>query len=162
MPTVMDLVESNRKDLFPVGRLDLDTEGLLLLTNDGVLAHDLLSPKKHVMKTYYVETDLPIPKKAVEMMEAGMDLGDFVTMPAKLTITGEREALLSIQEGKFHQVKRMFSATGHEVLMLKRLRFGPLTLEEDLPEGAWRELTEMEIRLLRQAAGMPEREKAHE
>ncbi len=149
-PTVMDLIDSRRKDLFPIGRLDIDTEGLLLLSNDGALAHDLLSPKKHVVKTYYVQTDRDIPESVVPEMEGGMDLGDFVTLPAKLEILSGREALLSIQEGKFHQVKRMFEKTGCTVTYLKRISFGPLTLG-DLETGCSRPLTEAEIDALKKA-----------
>ncbi len=149
-PTVMDLIDSKRKDLFPIGRLDIDTEGLLLLSNDGVLAHDLLSPKKHVIKTYYVQADRRIPEEAVQEMENGMDLGDFTTLPAKLEILSEKEARLSIREGKFHQVKRMFEKTGCIVTYLKRISFGPLTLG-DLKTGQSRPLTKEEIDALKKA-----------
>ena len=167
-PTVMDLLPEVYRSIgcMPIGRLDKDTTGLLLLTCDGELSHRLLSPGRHVDKVYQAEVTGRLTEADADAFRNGLTLSDFTALPAELNIlrAGENtsEAEVTVLEGKFHQVKRMFSATGHEVLMLKRLRFGPLTLEEDLPEGAWRELTEMEIRLLRQAAGMPEREKAHE
>ncbi len=148
-PTVFELIDSRRKDLFTVGRLDADTEGLLLVSNDGVLAHELLSPKKHVEKTYYAETDLPVPEEAVSLFEKGIDLGDFVTKPAKLVILDEHSCHITVTEGKFHQVRRMFEAVGTPVTYLKRISFGPLTLD-DLPLGEYRELTEEEVRSLRE------------
>ena len=147
--TVIDLLEDKRTDLFPVGRLDIDTEGLLLITNDGILGHQLLSPKKHVDKTYYVETDRLIPADAKERFAAGMDLGDFTAMPAVFEQQGERSGCLTIREGKFHQVKRMFSAVGTEVVYLKRLSMGALKLDPSLQPGESRALTEEEIRLLK-------------
>ena len=114
--TVLDLLDDKRKDLFPVGRLDIDTEGLLLITNDGELCHRLLSPKHHVDKCYFAKTDLPIPADAVKKFEEGIDLGDFTSMPAKLEIIGDCEAKVIVQEGKFHQVKRMFEAVGVTVV----------------------------------------------
>ena len=150
-PTVMELLESRRKDLVPVGRLDLDTEGLLLLTNDGKLQHELLSPKSHVDKKYYVETDQKIPEEATEVMKEPMDLGDFITLPAKLEIISDHSAHLTISEGKFHQVKRMFEKIGCEVTYLKRISFGPLELG-DLPKGKCRELGEEEIESLKRRA----------
>ena len=112
-----------------MGRLDIDTEGLLLITNDGDLCHRLLSPKHHVDKCYLARTDLAIPKDAVSKFAEGMDLGDFTTMPAKLALLGEREAIVTICEGKFHQVKRMFEAVGVTVTYLKRLSMGSLKLD---------------------------------
>lgn len=150
--TVLDLIETkNRKDLFPVGRLDKDTEGLLLITNDGDLAHQLLSPRKHVDKVYYVELDGEVPKNLIHEFEEGVLLSDGVkTRPAKLVIHPRREGHspsceLTIHEGKFHQVKRMFEAFGLTVTYLKRLSMGPLKLDEDLNIGDYRSLREEEI-----------------
>lgn len=144
--TVMDYFpKEKRRGLAPVGRLDLDTEGLLLVTDDGALAHHLLSPAHHVPKTYYVRLDIPVPESAQELFANGVDIGDEKpTLPAQLTHLSEKEAKLTITEGRFHQVKRMFSAVGCEVVYLKRLTMGSLSLEE-LPIGTYRELTADEI-----------------
>lgn len=147
--TVLDLIgERQRKDLFPVGRLDKDTEGLLLITNDGELAHRLLSPKKHVDKVYYVKVQGRLTSEDEERLAEGIDIGEAKpALPAGLSIlkSGEvSEAEITIQEGKFHQVKRMFHALGKEVLYLKRLRMGTLVLDEGLEPGQYRKLTEAE------------------
>lgn len=147
--TVLSLLPDKRKDLFPVGRLDIDTEGLLLITNDGELCHRLLSPRHHVDKCYYAQTDLPIPSDAPERFEQGLDLGDFTSMPAKLVIQSETEAYVTVQEGKFHQVKRMFEAVGVTVTYLKRLSMGSLVLDEALAPGESRPLTKQELEELR-------------
>ena len=152
--TVLDLIkEKKRNDLFPVGRLDKDTEGLLLLTNDGALAHQMLSPKKHVDKTYYATIQGRVTEEDVEAFFNGLDIGEEkLTMPAKLVIEKAdtiSEIRVTIQEGKFHQVKRMFEAVGKKVLYLKRLTFGPLALDETLKPGEYRYLTEEEIRDLK-------------
>ena len=139
--TVLDLLDDKRKDLFPVGRLDIDTEGLLLITNDGELCRRLLSPKHHVDKCYLAKTDLPIPADAVKKFEEGIDLGDFTSMPAKLIV----------QEGKFHQVKRMFEAVGVTVVYLKRLSMGSLKLDETLAPGESRALTQEELECLKES-----------
>lgn len=153
VPTVIDLIDSkNRKDLFPVGRLDKDTEGLLLITNDGPLAHNLLSPKKHVDKLYYVEVDDVISPSLVDEFEKGVDLQDGVTTrPANLVILDEHSAHLTIHEGKFHQVKRMFEAFGLTVTFLKRLQMGSLVLDESLQPGEYRALTQQELDDLKNA-----------
>lgn len=144
--TVMDLIFSARKDLFPVGRLDKDTEGLLLITNDGMLAHQLLSPKKHVDKTYYVRLAHPVDAMYVPAFQAGLELSDGTkTLPARFESIDEYSAYLTIQEGKFHQVKRMFLALDNQVLYLKRISFGNLYLEDDLQVGQFRPLTSEEI-----------------
>ena len=149
-PTVLDLLPAqDKKDLFPVGRLDKDTTGLLLLTNDGALAHDLLSPKKHVDKTYLVQPDHPLSEEDIHRLEAGLDIGDDKpTAPAKAKITPDGDLLLTIHEGRFHQVKRMLQAVGNQVCTLERVSFGPLSLDPSLPRGAHRALTEEEIRAL--------------
>ncbi len=153
--TVMDLLNITRKkDLFPVGRLDKDTEGLLLITNDGALAHTLLSPKKHVDKTYLVKLRDTIIPSAIQSLEQGVDIGEEKnTMPAKIKINNEKEILLTIHEGKFHQVKRMLQAVDNEVIFLKRITFGSLTLDDDLKQGAFRPLNPAEIQSLRKDAG---------
>lgn len=145
--TVMQLLgDSLRKDLFPVGRLDKDTEGLLLITNNGELAHRLLSPKKHVPKTYLVQIPEKLSESQIEALERGVDIGDDKsTMPAKVTVIDDTSIQLTIVEGRYHQVKRMLLAVGSEVLYLKRISFGPLTLGENLPKGKFRALTETEI-----------------
>lgn len=148
--TVVDLItEKRRQDLFPVGRLDKDTEGLLLITNDGALAHRLLSPKKHVDKTYYARIDGAVTPEDVEAFANGVDIGDEkLTLPAELVILQsgcESEIELTIREGRFHQIKRMFHARGKEVVYLKRLRMGSLVLDEKLKTGEYRELTKKEI-----------------
>lgn len=153
--TVMDyLTDTVRSDLFPVGRLDIDTEGLLLITNDGALAHDLLSPAKHIAKTYYAKVRGKVTAEDVDLFEKGVDIGeDKLTKPAQLVILKNdfvfSEVELTITEGKFHQVKRMFQAVGKEVVYLKRLSMGSLVLPSDLKPGEYRKLTEEELSELR-------------
>ena len=152
--TVIDCIKDRqRKDLFPVGRLDKDTEGLLLITNDGQLAHALLSPKKHVDKTYYAEIDGAFDKEMKRKLEEGVSLGDFVTMPAVIKVLENGQDLsrieITIREGKFHQVKRMFEAVGRNVTYLKRLSMGPLVLDKSLSPGNYRVLTEAELNELK-------------
>lgn len=152
--TVLDyLADTVRSDLFPVGRLDIDTEGLMLITNDGALAHELLSPAKHVNKTYYAKVSGVVTAEDVNLFEKGVDIGEKrPTKPALLEIikSGEEsEVLLSVCEGKFHQVKRMFEAVGKRVVYLKRISMGPLRLPEDLPAGAYRPLTADELAALK-------------
>jgi len=150
--TVLDLMESKRKDLFPVGRLDKDTEGLLLITNDGDLAHRLLSPKRHVAKVYEARVAGKIGEEVVQKFAAGLILGDGTALkPAELDIvsycdeTEESLVRITIVEGKFHQIKRMFLAVGSEVRYLKRLSMGSLKLDENLALGEYRALTGEEI-----------------
>ena len=154
--TVIDLIkDKKRKDLFPVGRLDKDTEGLLLITNDGDLAHRLLAPKKHVDKVYDAKIDGMVTEEDVKRFAEGIDIGaeeEEMTRPAKLDImksAEESEIRLTIHEGKFHQVKRMFLAVGKEVTYLKRERMGTLCLDENLKPGEYRLLTEEEIENVR-------------
>ena len=155
-PTVMDLLPPVYRGIgcMPVGRRDKDTTGLLLLTCDGELNHRLLSPGRHVEKRYRALVEGELEEKDVEAFAAGMDLGDFTAQPAKLTILRPSLAEVIIAEGKFHQVKRMFAAVGHEVLELHRCAFGSLELDPALQEGQWRELTAEEEKALREAAGM--------
>lgn len=148
--TVLDILEvPQKKDFFPVGRLDIDTEGLLLITNDGALAHKLLSPKKHVKKTYFAKIRGRVDDTDVTRMKAGLDIGEKKpTLPAELVIlTSDEisEICLTITEGKFHQVKRMFEAVGKEVLYLKRLSMGTLSLDDTLKPRQYRPLSEKEI-----------------
>lgn len=148
--TVIDLItDKKRKDLFPVGRLDKDTEGLLLITNDGAMAHRLLAPQKHVDKVYYAKVQGVVTQGDVAAFHAGVSLGQGeMAKPAALKIlhSGEiSEVELTIQEGKFHQVKRMFHSVGKEVIYLKRLSMGSLKLDESLPLGAYRALTREEL-----------------
>ena len=156
--TVIDLLNDEYRtyDIFPVGRLDIDTEGLLLLTNDGVLSHNLLSPKKHVDKKYYVKIANSLSDDDIKMLENGIKLEEnFVTKKAKVEIIfnnsekNENLAYITISEGKFHQVKRMFKAVNNEVLYLKRVKIGNLSLDEKLKLGEYRELTEEELNNLK-------------
>ena len=160
--TVLDLLRSDkssdagtgmrREDLFPVGRLDKDTEGLLLITNDGDLAHRLLSPKKHVDKVYYADIRGKVDEEDVRMFAKGLDIGDEkATLPAVLKIlsSGETSRIeVTLREGRYHQVKRMFRAVGKEVIYLKRLSMGSLVLDEALAPGEFRRLTDEEVERL--------------
>ena len=151
--TVLDLLDdlARSKEVFPVGRLDIDTHGLLLLTNDGNLAHALLSPKRHVNKTYLAQVDGIMTQEDVEKFAQGIPLKDFTCQPAKLELvsvdTEKEESLVRviIAEGKFHQVKRMVAYCGKEVVDLQRLTMGTLTLDEDLKRGEWRRLSQEEL-----------------
>lgn len=139
--TVMELLPDwvIKKNLAPVGRLDKDTEGLLLFTNDGKLAHSLLSPKKHVDKTYYAQLEKAIDEESIKKLEEGVDIGGYITQPAQAKIVGEKEIELTIREGKFHQVKKMLEAVNNKVIYLKRLTFGKLQLK-DMELGEVREI----------------------
>lgn len=152
--TVLDYLKgAARKDLFPVGRLDIDTEGLLLITNDGALCHDLLSPAKHVPKTYYARVEGCVTEEDAELFQQGVDIGDdTLTAPAELEILqadNMSEILLTITEGRFHQVKRMFEAVGKKVVYLKRLSMGKISLDEKLKAGEYRALTKEELEQLK-------------
>lgn len=149
--TVMDLLgpEWRNRGLFPAGRLDKDTEGLLLITDDGPLAHRLLAPKRHVDKVYYVEVDGVLDQGDAEAVRAGIVLGDGTACrPGELELLSGSAARITIHEGKYHQVKRMLASRGKPVRCLRRERFGPLILDPDLPKGGWRALTEEEIQAL--------------
>lgn len=154
--TVLDCItDKKRKDLFPVGRLDKDTVGLLLITNDGELAHRLLSPRKHVDKTYRVELAEPLYETDKRKLEEGLSIGDEKpTRPAVITeyTPGCKSCLITIQEGRYHQVKRMFAAVNNQVTGLQRLSMGSLFLDESLRPGEYRKLTEEEIERLRENA----------
>ena len=148
--TVLSLLPENiRKGLFPVGRLDKDTEGLLLLTDDGALSHELLSPGRHVEKVYECTLERPITKEQIVSLEQGVDIGEKkITLPAKVSVLEPQKITLTITEGKFHQVKKMLHAVGNEVMHLKRLRMGKLSLDEQLAPGMYRKLTKEEVILL--------------
>lgn len=150
--TVMDLIDDILPpDCFPIGRLDIDTEGLLLISNDGALAHRLLSPRHHVAKTYEVHVREELTEAAIKRIQAGIliDQGE-QCLPAKIEQLKETVYLLTIEEGKYHQVKRMMQTVDNEVLYLKRLTMGSLTLDESLDAGAWRYLDEAELTALKQ------------
>ncbi len=151
--TVLELLPDDlrRRGLFPVGRLDKDVTGLLLLTDDGALAHDLLSPKKHVDKTYLVTVDGVFTEADQTALAAGLTLGDgHCCLPAELNIVGPSTGLLTIREGKYHQVKRMMACLGKPVTALRRVSMGGLVLDETLEPGQWRALTVAETSILRE------------
>lgn len=147
--TVIDLINHPQKDeLFPVGRLDKDTTGLMFITNDGKLAHRILSPRNEHFKTYQVTLRDDVTLSDIKKLESGIELSDFTTKKAKAKLVSERLVLLSISEGKFHQVKRMFGALNNEVIDLKRLELASLKLDESLKLGDYRYLTNDEIKKL--------------
>ena len=155
--TVIDLLEEYHASFnpFPVGRLDKDTVGLLILTNDGELNHRMISPKWHVDKVYYAEIDKAVDEEDIKAFEEGIEIdNEYKCMPAKLSIlsadsNGSR-VMVTIQEGKFHQVKKMFLARNKKVVYLKRVSFGPIKLDESINEGDYRELTEEEVKILKE------------
>ena len=159
--TVLDLLDdiARTKEVFPVGRLDIDTHGLLLLTNDGQLAHALLSPKRHVDKTYLAQVEGIMSQEDVDTFAKGIPLKDFTCQPAKLEILSvdsdkdESQVRVTIAEGKFHQVKRMVAYCGKEVVDLQRLTMGTLALDENLERGEWRRLTKEELENLLASVG---------
>ena len=150
-PNVVDLILEPYKNLFPVGRLDKDTEGLLLITNDGQLAHELLSPKKHVEKEYYVEFDIPLTQEGIETIEKGVILKDEQFKPAVYKKISDTSCTLTITEGKYHEIKRMMMAAGTKVTYLKRIRMKNLVLDETLEPGDYRELSTEELEDLKAA-----------
>lgn len=152
--TVLDCIDAILpRDCFPVGRLDIDTEGLLLITNDGKLAHRLLSPKNHVVKTYFVQLAKPLQEADKKRLEDGsIVLDEEPVQCARVELLEETQILLHIQEGRFHQVKRMLHAVGNEVVYLRRIAMGPLQLDEQLAPGDWRYLYEEELAALQEIA----------
>ena len=147
--TVLDLLpeKEQRLGLFPCGRLDKNTTGLMLLTNDGVLSHKLLAPKTHVEKEYYFEVKFPLSDKDIEELEKGIDIGGCVTSPCKVIRKGERAANIILTEGKYHQIKLMLEGVHNQVMLLQRIRFDKLVLDgKKLPEGSWRYLSDEEER----------------
>ena len=150
-PVVKDLVPELRRDASPVGRLDKDTEGLLLFTNDGALLHALLSPKREVGKTYYFRTETKIPEEAEEILSKPVVFQDFTSKPAVFHRISDLEGTLTVTEGKYHEVKRLMHHAGADVVYLKRISFAGLSLGE-LPRGAWRALTADEVAALKNLA----------
>lgn len=159
LPTVLTLMteEIQRKEVFPIGRLDIDTEGLLVISNNGDLAHKVLSPKKHVSKKYYVKVDGKICDEDIQKFKEGIVLNDgYKTLPSELEIIDSDEcveAVVTIYEGKFHQIKRMFADCGKKVVYLKRIQMGNLKLDNSLKIGEYRELNEKELNLLMEVEG---------
>lgn len=150
--TVIDLFkDEGRNDLFPVGRLDKDTVGILIVTNDGALSHHLTSPRHHVDKEYFVGCKKPVSKEDISKLEKGVELiGDGFTKEAKVNIISDTEIILTISEGMYHQVKRMMAAVDNEVIYLKRLSIGGVKLDENLEEGCYRRLSLEELNLLKE------------
>ena len=146
-PVVTELLpeEYRKMGVFPCGRLDKHTLGLMLLTNDGPLSHRLLSPKRHVGKTYAFRVKFPLSEGDVEVLERGVDIGGYVTHPSTVRLTGEREGTITITEGKYHQIKLMMEAVHNQITHLERISFGPLVLDPALSRGEWRELSEEEL-----------------
>lgn len=153
---VVDLIRASAcTDLFPAGRLDKDTEGLLVITNDGKLSFRLLSPRFHVDKKYYVELDSVLAEEDEAKVKSGISIGDDTpTLPCRIEKLTDKSLYITIREGRYHQIKRMFQAVGNEVTYLKRVAFGPLVLDEELKPGQYRKLTEQELRSLKEAAGL--------
>lgn len=147
-PTVLDLLpEQLRKiRLFPCGRLDKNTLGLMLLTNNGGLSHKLLAPKRHVDKTYLFHCKYPLDETVIAQLEVGVDIGGYVTAPCHIELTAPTEGKITIHEGKYHQIKLMLDAVGNKITYLERITFGPLSLDVTLERGMYRYLTEEEIK----------------
>lgn len=148
--TVLELLddEERRKNLFPCGRLDKNTLGLLILTNDGESAHRLLSPKHHAEKVYKFKSKLPLAQDDIEKLEAGIDIGGYVTKPCKITLNDNTEGEIILTEGKYHQIKRMLEAIDNKITYLERISFGGIGLDTSLERGEWRYLTDEEEKLL--------------
>ena len=152
-----DEVRRIRPELFPCGRLDKNTLGLMLLTNNGELSHRLLSPKRHVDKTYRYRVKFPLSDEDIAALEAGVDIGGYTTAPCRVTREGnapDREGLITLHEGKYHQIKLMMEARHNQITYLERVTFGPLALPADMERGTWRYLTDEEIGALHRAAGL--------
>lgn len=151
-PVVTDLLppEYRKMGLFPCGRLDKHTLGLMLITNDGALSHRLLAPKSHVSKSYGFRVKFPLSEEDVSLLESGVDIGGYLTKPCTVKLQTEREGVITITEGKYHQIKLMMEAVHNQITYLERLSFGPLTLDANLARGEWRELTEAEMISLQQ------------
>ncbi len=146
LPTVLTLLpdELQRIGLFPCGRLDKNTLGLMLLTNNGQLSHKLLAPKSHVSKMYFFNVKFPINETDVQALESGVDIGGYITAPCKVKMIGEKEGYITLTEGKYHQIKLMAEAVHNQITYLERVTFGPLVLDNSLQRGEWRYLTEEE------------------
>ena len=152
-PVVTDLLpeEYRRLGLFPCGRLDKHTLGLMLLTNDGQLSHRLLAPKSHVAKTYAFRVKFPLSSEDISLLEQGVDIGGYLTKPCRVTLTNEREGEIEITEGKYHQIKLMMEAVHNQITYLERISFGPLLLDPRLARGECRELDDTEVFMLTRA-----------
>lgn len=151
-PCVTELVpdEYRRMGIFPCGRLDKHTLGLMLLTNDGPLSHRLLAPKSHVTKSYAFRVESPLSDRELAALSSGVDIGGYLTRPCRVELCAPDAGVIFLTEGKYHQIKRMMEAVGNRITSLERLTFGPLLLDPNLPRGAWRELTQGEIAALRE------------
>ena len=151
-PVVTDLFppEYRKMGIFPCGRLDKHTLGLMLLTNDGALSHRLLAPKSHVDKTYAFRVKFPLSAEDVATLEAGVDIGGYLTKPCRVKLTEDKAGEIVLTEGKYHQIKLMMQAVHNQITYLERITFGPLMLDPALARGEWRELTDEEIALLQQ------------
>ena len=149
-PTVTELLpeEYRKMGIFPCGRLDKHTLGLMLLTNDGALSHRLLAPKSHVSKRYAFCVKFPLSQADLEALEAGVDIGGYLTKPCTVALENERSGVITLTEGKYHQIKLMMEAVHNQITHLERISFGPLALDASLQRGEWRELTEQEIAAL--------------
>ena len=149
-PVVTDLLdpEYRKMGVFPCGRLDKHTLGLMLITNDGALSHRLLAPKSHVAKSYAFSVKFPLSDADISALCGGVDIGGYVTKPCEVSMTGEREGVITIIEGKYHQIKLMMEAVHNQITALERKTFGPLVLDPTLARGEWRELTAAEIEAL--------------
>lgn len=148
--TVIDLLpqELRRIGIFPCGRLDKNTHGFVLLTNNGELAHFLLSPKHHVKKKYYLETKFPLSDEDKNALEGGVDIGGYITAPCEVELVGEKKAVMTLTEGKYHQIKLMLAAVHNQVTYLKRISFAEIALDSTLEEGSWRYLSDEEREIL--------------
>lgn len=153
-PTVLSLLpdELQRIGLFPCGRLDKNTLGLMILTNNGPLAHKLLSPKNHVDKKYYFTMKFPVSAADIESLENGVDIGGYMTAPCRVEMTGEREGYITLTEGKYHQIKLMATAVHNQITYLERVTFGEVSLDISLARGEWRYLTDAEQEALEHRA----------
>ena len=151
-PVVTDLFpeEYRKMGIFPCGRLDKHTLGLMLITNDGVLSHRLLAPKSHVAKSYRFNVKFPLSQKDLEELEAGVDIGGYLTKPCKVSLDAEKGGVITLTEGKYHQIKLMMEAVHNQITYLERVSFGPLSLDPSLERGEWRELTADEIQALQE------------
>ena len=151
-PVVTDLFpeEYRKMGIFPCGRLDKHTLGLMLITNDGVLSHRLLAPKSHVAKSYRFNVKFPLSQKDLEELEAGVDIGGYTTKPCKVSLDAEKSGVITLTEGKYHQIKLMMEAVHNQITYLERVSFGPLSLDPALERGEWRELTADEIKALQE------------
>ena len=150
LPTVIELLpeELQKIGLFPCGRLDKNTLGLMLLTNDGDTSHRLLAPKSHVAKTYAFRVKFPLSEADIDALESGVDIGGYITAPCTVVLDGEREGKITLTEGKYHQIKLMMEAVHNQITYLERVRFGPLTLDPALERGEWKYLDSAQIALL--------------